>query len=138
MRSRSRWYNGAINQLRINNDIFIANDNKILKECLSFYKNSYTTKLTDGQDPSVNQFFFPEECNVHLSKAQETSCEGPITETECLSSLKPMADRKTPGTNGLPAEFYKMFWSNISDALIAAFNFACKISIHYQLLRDED
>ena len=38
-----------------------------------------------------------------------------------------MADSKTPGTDGLPAEFYKMFWNDISDALSAALNFAYEI-----------
>ena len=55
-------------------------------------------------------------------KAEETYCEGPLTETECLSSLKQMADSKTPGTDGLPAEFCKTFWSYISAALITALN----------------
>lgn len=35
-----------------------------------------------------------------------------------------MADSKTPGTDGLPAEFYKTFWKDI----IAALNFAYEIS----------
>ena len=35
-----------------------------------------------------------------------------------------MTDSKTPGTDGLPAEFYKLFWSDISDVLISALNFA--------------
>ena len=35
-----------------------------------------------------------------------------------------MADGKTPGTDGLPTEFYKIFWDDISDALIAALNSA--------------
>ena len=143
LRSQCRWYNegekntkyflnlekrhykqGTISQLKINDDNFITKDSEILTECLSFYKNLYTTKLTDGQDPSINQFFFPEVGDVHLSKAEEMSCEGPLTETECLSSLKQMTDSKTPGTDGLPAEFYKLFWSDISDVLISALNFA--------------
>ena len=37
---------------------------------------------------------------------------------------KQMADSKTPGTDGLPAELYKLFWSDISDALISALNFS--------------
>ena len=55
-----------------------------------------------------NLCFFPKEydVHVHLSKAEETSCEGPLTETECVSSLKQVDDSKTPGTDGLPAEFY--------------------------------
>ena len=78
---------------------------------LSFYKSLYTTKLTDGQDPSIIKYFFLEEYNVHLSKAEETLCEGSLRETECLSSLKQMADSKTPGTDGLPAEFWSANYS---------------------------
>ena len=36
--------------------------------------------------------------------------EGALTEKECLEALKDMGTEKTPGTNGLPAEFYKVFW----------------------------
>ena len=121
---KRHYKQGTISQLRINNDNFITKDSETLKECLSFYKNLYTIKLTDGQDPSIKQFFFPEVGDVHLSKAEETSREGPLTETECLPSLKQMADSKTPGTDCLPAKFYILFWSDISDALISALNFS--------------
>ena len=36
--------------------------------------------------------------------------------------------QQNPGTDGLPAEFYKIFWSDISDALIAALNFSYDIN----------
>ena len=154
LRSQCRWYNedekntkyflnlekrhykqGTITQLKINDDNFITKlDSEILIECLSFYKNLYTTKLTDGQDPSINHFFFPEVGDVNLSKAEQMSCEGPVTDTECLSSLKQMTDSKTPGTDGLPVEFYKLFWRDISDALISLHT----TPVNYQLLRDED
>ena len=112
---KRRYKRGTISQLRRNNDNFIRKDTEILIVCLSYFKNLYTTKLSDRQDPSINQFFFPEVGDVHLLKAEET---------ECLSSLKQMVDSKTPGTDGLPAEFYKLFWSDISDVLIPALNFA--------------
>ena len=35
-----------------------------------------------------------------------------------------MDSDKTPGTDGLPAEFYKVFWKDISPFLIPALNFA--------------
>jgi len=38
------------------------------------------------------------------------SCEGHLTEQECLKALRSMDREKTPGTDGLPAEFYKIFW----------------------------
>ena len=34
-----------------------------------------------------------------------------------------MALGKSPGTDGLPAEFYKVFWNNISDLLLNAINY---------------
>jgi len=34
---------------------------------------------------------------------------------------------KTPGTDGLPAEFYKVFWKDISSILITALNFAYEL-----------
>ena len=35
-----------------------------------------------------------------------------------------MESDKTPGTDGLPAEFYKVFWKDISSFLISALNYA--------------
>ena len=37
------------------------------------------------------------------------SCEGPLTLAEYLESLKTMKTGKSPGTDGIPAEFYKVF-----------------------------
>ena len=51
-------------------------------------------------------------------------CEGVLTEKECLEALKDMGTEKTPGTDGLPAEFYKVFWKDISAILIRALNYA--------------
>ena len=45
-------------------------------------------------------------------------------EKECLEALQYMESEKTPGTDGLPAEFYKVFWKDISSILISALNFA--------------
>ena len=35
-----------------------------------------------------------------------------------------MESDKTPGTDGLPAEFYKVFWKDISTILIKSLNYA--------------
>ena len=41
---------------------------------------------------------------------------------ECFASLKTMTYNKTPGSDGLPAEFYKVFWKDISQYLLKALN----------------
>ena len=49
---------------------------------------------------------------VSMRQAQK-ECEGLSTSAECFESLKTMAPNKCPGTGGLPAEFYEVFWKDI-------------------------
>ena len=139
IRSKSQWYNegeknsayflnlekrhckqGAISQLKINDTEFVTTDRDILSECTTFYKNLYTSKKSD----SLQSTLFSELSSVSLTNEEQTLCEGPLTQTECLEGLKKMESDKTPGTDGLPAEFYKVFWKDISPFLISALNYA--------------
>ena len=77
LRSKTRWYNdgekntkyflnlekrhykqGTISQIKLNDREFATSDEKILTECVSFYKNLYSSKSTtyDHNDTT----FFPE------------------------------------------------------------------------------
>ena len=42
----------------------------------------------------------------------------------CLECLKTMESGKSPGTDGIPAEFYKVFWDDLFPFLLAALNSA--------------
>ena len=44
--------------------------------------------------------------------------EGCITEAECKNALKNMEPEKCPDTDGLPSEFYKIIWADISEPLL--------------------
>ena len=68
--------------------------------------------------------FFEGENDTVLQDYEQNACEGLLTEKECLKALKSMDSEKTPGTDGLPAEFYKIFWNDIASTLINALNFA--------------
>ena len=69
--------------------------------------------------------FFPErEHESAFPDHEQTGCEGALTEKECLEVLKDMGTEKIPGTYGLTAEFYKVFWNDISAILIRAPNYA--------------
>jgi hypothetical protein len=41
-----------------------------------------------------------------------------ISEEECVKAIKSMQNGKSPGTDGLPVEFYKIFWKNIKKLVI--------------------
>ena len=34
---------------------------------------------------------------------------------------------KTPGSDGLPADFYKVFWNNLADCLVNSINYAYQV-----------
>ena len=43
-----------------------------------------------------------------------------IDAVEIKSAVQAMKNGRTPGNDGLPAEFYKIFWNNISEILCQA------------------
>ena len=70
--------------------------------------------------------FFSENIKPKLNDVERESCEGKLKLEECLQSLKTMANNKSPGSDGLQAEFYKFFWGDIKIFLINALNAAYK------------
>ena len=47
-----------------------------------------------------------------------------MTENELLKSTKSFKNNKTPGTDGLTAEFYKLIWQDIKHVLLASINYS--------------
>ena len=68
--------------------------------------------------------FFPDGNILILNEQEQKHCEGLLTASECLESLKSMESNKSPGSDGLPAEFYKVFWNDINQYLLNASNSA--------------
>ena len=96
----------TITQLKITDQEFVTSDKEILAECETFYKELYTSQKS--VIPTENDLFQPENDTV-LDNNEVMSCEGHLTEQECLKALRSMDREKTPGTDGLPAEIYKIF-----------------------------
>ena len=53
--------------------------------------------------------------------------EGLFNRKKCLDALKNMNSDKSPGTDGIPCEFYEVFWSDLADILINSLNYSYKI-----------
>ena len=142
LRSKTKWYNegekntkyflnlekrhykqSVISQIKISENQFVTSNEEIGNECVSFFKSLYESRCMADEvlDTSV---FFDGENDTILTDHEREACEGPVTKKECLDALKTMESDKTPGTDGLPAEFYKIFWNDISTTLINALNFA--------------
>ena len=123
---KRHYRQGTISRLKKCENDFATTDKEILHECESFFKDLYSSKMkTDSILPKTN-FFFSENDTV-LSNEERYSIEGLLTEQECLNALKEMEPDKSPGTDGLPSEFYQMFWNEVSKPLLEALNYGFEI-----------
>ena len=57
-----------------------------------------------------------------MSESERDSCEGEVTKDELFASLEGLQTGKSPGSDGLPTEFYKAFWQDLSDVLVRVLN----------------
>ena len=146
IRSRVKWYNEGeknskyflqmerrhykrknISSLKRTDGSILNSDKEILEECVNFYGELFSSKMENTSHKKLKELskeFFPVENSVQLSEEQKESCEGPLTVDECLNALKTMKSGKSPGSDGFPSEFYKVFWADISMLLLKAINFA--------------
>ena len=108
----------TIRYLQSANGKKFSTDVEILDEEKNYYGHLYTTTSVDVSD--YDNLFFHEVTETKLGNNKKKSCGGQLSETECLQSLKTMESDKSPGTDGIPAEFnYKVFWDDVSRFLLA-------------------
>ena len=72
--------------------------------------------------PKLRRYFFPQNFREGLDEQSKNECQGLLIDAECLESLKTMVLNKSPGTTGLPAEFYKVFWKHVKPFSLDALN----------------
>ena len=89
----------------------------------SFYSSLFFSEATI---PSA-QAFLLNNLETSLSPDQSGLCDGPLSLSECHSSLLGMALRKAPGCDKLLAEFYLKFWDVLGADLVEVLNF-CYLS----------
>ena len=136
IRSKARWYEHGernskyfmnlekraherkhIVKLRTKENEHLEEPNKILFEMENFYKTLYSSQSSDDTfNASAPPFL---NCNniKRLDGDHQKVCEGLITEEEFLSALKQFSKNKTPGSDGLTAEFYLCFWEYVATPL---------------------
>ena len=61
-----------------------------------------------------------------ISDDSKSKCKEPFHEHELLKALKMMKNGKSPGTDGLIAEFYKFFWTDLKCILLASLNYGLR------------
>ena len=97
------------------------NDRKeILNEVRSFYEKMNTEQIVDEE--KMNQMI--NNISVKLNVEEKNDIEGPLTEYECACALRNMNNNKSPGSDGITTEFYKIFWNDIKSFYIKSLNYS--------------
>ena len=81
------------------------------------------TNLNGTAGNKMNNIFNFEDLPMPtLSNELRQSGEGAISLEESTEVLNSYPLNKVPGNDGLPVEFYKMFWASIGNRLVECFN----------------
>lgn len=143
IRSRTKWYeegeksskyflnlekrnfnNKRISMLRLEDNSLITTDQDILKEEKNFYAKLYDKKI-QNYTSSIN-FFESSDAN-YLTQEDKDKYNEQITEEEIFKAIEDTDNDKSPGTDGLPIEFYKTFWHDIKKYFIASMELSYNI-----------
>ena len=106
-----------INKLRVAEKT-IVDQNEILTEQKRFYQSLYQKRPR-----IVATYPFYKKEIPKLTEEEKYLCEGLMSERECQEAVKDMKNGKTPGTDGLTVEFYKIFWNDIKEVMVKSFLF---------------
>ncbi len=89
---------------------------EIRTHALAFYEDLYCAELCDGA--ATEQIL----CDLpHLSEEDQQTLDNPISFAELSLAVQELNPGKSPGLDGLSAEFYRVFWNLIGEDLYAVF-----------------
>ena len=127
--SKAMYQKKTITNITLDTGYSITHPKEILKELENFYKDLYTSKSSD----KTNRLLV-NDTPLTFTEPQKVACGGMVTLAECYESLKSFKPNKSPCSDGLPAEFYLAFWTDIGPKLVECLNF-CKNKGELSLLQ---
>ena len=103
--------------------ILITDPKKILQEIEKFYSDLYKADSLKPSENLLNSFLANPEI-PRLTEENAHACEEKLTVAECLKSLQLFENNKSPGDDGLTAEFYKAFWNIVGKLMVESLNYS--------------
>ena len=92
---------------------------EIIREWVRFYGSLFSSQSLD----LTTQSLFLNALSQKLSSTESASCEGPLSLAECHGALTAMKVGKSPGIDGLPAEFFQRFWDTLGQDYVDVMNY---------------
>ena len=111
----------------MDNGKIITNPESILELGRKFYENLYV----DGSSMSdLNiDLYLKDIKGPKLKNDTKLMFETALQKEEIKKAIKEMPNNKTPGPDGIPIEFYKIFWNEVKEPLMDSFRLSKKNKI---------
>ena len=117
-RERKIADNKVIDILEVRNGLLVTKYKDIIHHVRAFYEQLFHKEEVDQ---SLVDYFL-KDLPV-LTQENLKLCEGLLSREECFHALTHMKNYKSPGIDGLPKEFYEMFWSFLGDSFVKMANY---------------
>ena len=96
----------TIKQLKTDNDSITTDQKEILKEIQTYYSNLFKSRNTD--ETPISSII--DDKNIRkLDDNTSKQLDGKLTAEEISYAIKNMKNDKSPGIDGFPVEFFKVF-----------------------------
>ena len=103
-------------KIQMKNGKLLMNQREILEELRQFYSDLFKKK-----DKNKQVLISPQIAS-QVTKICCTDIGGEINISELSTDLKNTKNNKTPGIDGIPADFLKVFWSKLKIHILNALN----------------
>jgi len=100
------------------NGVLQTDTDGILHSVSEFYRDLYK----DQPVSNISQHIILGATNKSISMKAKRDCEAPVTLRDISSALKSFAPAKSPGSDGLPMEFYRTFFDTLGPDLLKVYH----------------
>ena len=101
-------------ELKSHSGELLSDSKDIRKEMNDFYQDLFSEEEVDLEA----QDWLLDKLSMSLDEQEQVSCGGLLTVEECREALNGMDTRKSPGIDGLTAEFCIVFWAVLGSDLV--------------------
>jgi len=99
----------------------VKSQKDILLQIEQYYANVYRETSCENRESSI---FTKQDGIPSISEQEKKEMDRQINEEECLQAVSDLPINKSPGTDGIPTEFYKHFWNEIKDYLLESYRYS--------------
>ena len=115
-----KYVDKSIKKIILPSGKLIQSRKEILAQIRQYYADLFSCKDKNGTEEENLEDLFTTKRK--LTSFESEALNGPITITELSSIVKNMKNNKTPGIDGFPADFFKVFWKDLKTYVVRALN----------------